>query len=196
MRNLRLQLRTAGLSLTAAFALVAGAQADPPLAAGSNPVAPAAPSPLPAWVKTLRRTTAEWASVLATLPELSPLAAQFAPLPLSATQTALDRGGRNRSTASAWSFVDGAFSWSPRPNRTFWIVTGTAGPRVVIAVLEPGEKPKHLASAVLLEAHPALAVGVSASDPERVSWTTCYGCPGLGGSITLAADGRPVIEYR
>ena len=75
-------------------------------------------------------------------------------------------------------------------------MTGSAGPRVVIAVFEAGDEPKHLASAVLLESEPALAIGWSTSEPNRLLWTTCYGCRGLGGSIDLASDGSVAFVYR
>lgn len=172
--------------------IVAGARAEPaspaqPVSVTSHPTSPARP---------LERDTADWRAVLARVPPLAPYAAEFASFTPAATKTALERGGRTRDTVATWSFVDGPFEWKPNAKHRFWIVSGYAGARVVITVLEPGDAPRHLASAVLLEPEPALAIGWSASEPNRLLWTTCYGCRGLGGSIDLASDGSVAFVYR
>jgi hypothetical protein len=134
--------------------------------------------------------------MLSTVPQLVLYSSSFSIFSPTSTKTALERGGRTRESVTSWSFVDGPFEWKPNPKRALWVVTGSAGPRVVIAVFEPGEKPKHLASTVLLESEPALAIGWSSSEPSRLLWTTCYGCQGLGGSIDLSSDGRVAFVYR
>jgi hypothetical protein len=179
------------------------AVAGPPAAQSGGPqpkaalvATVAAASSSAATISALSRTAAEWRALFAVIPPLAGVAAEFAFLPAKATTEALERGGRTRETASTWTFVDRAFEWRPNAQRTLWIVSGAAGGRVVLAVLEPGAEPKHLASSVLLESDPALAIGYSASEPNRLLWTTCYGCPGLGGSIELGANGKVVISYR
>jgi hypothetical protein len=134
--------------------------------------------------------------VLATIPPLASFAADWKPLPSKATDDALERGRRARSELSDLTFVEGAFEWAPRPDRRLWIVPGVAAGRIVIALLEPGDAPKHLASTALIEGKPALAIAIHANDPKQLLWTTCYGCAGHGGSIRLDENGRPAFQYR
>lgn len=161
-----------------------------------SPAAAAPPEPATSPVRPLVRDLNEWRRLLSTVPKVALYASEFAPLPSSATKTAIERSGRTRESITTWTFVDGPFEWKPNAKHSFWVVSGTAGPRVVIAVFEPGAQPRHLASTVLLEPDPALAIGWSASEPNRLLWTTCYGCQGLGGSIDLNADGQVSFVYR
>jgi hypothetical protein len=144
----------------------------------------------------ISRTSAQWRELVASVPQLALYSTEFAVFTPNATKVALERGGRTRENVTTWRFVDGPFEWRPSANKTLWVVTGSAGPRVLIAVFEPGEKPKHLASTVLLEPEPALAIGWSTSEPNRLLWTTCYACQGLGGSIELNPAGRVAFVYR
>jgi hypothetical protein len=173
--------------------IVAGARAEP--ASPAPPLSITAPQP-PSPPHVLEQSNSEWRQVLARVPQLAPYAAEFASFAPTATKTALERGGRTRDSVATWSFVDGPFEWKPNAKQRFWIVPGFSGPRVVIAVFSAGDEPEHLASAVLLEPEPALAVGWSTSEPNRLLWTTCYGCRGLGGSIDLASDGSIAFVYR
>ena len=181
-------MRTACL-VGAVLLLAAGVAAEPP-----PPAAMPAPAALP--VHELRKTPEEWHALLAGIPQLASFAEGFTPLGASATREALQRS-RNRAGMAAWSFVDGPFSWQPAGGeRSYWIVSGAQGNRLLIAVLEPGPTPKYLASAILLEPPAALAIGFSASEPRQLLFTTCFGCAGQGGSIQLDPAGKPKFVYR
>jgi hypothetical protein len=195
--SLRAYLRNTAGFVGCAGWLVAAAQADPPVSQTPPPAATTrqASSTRPL-VRALARDVGEWARLLSTVPQLALYAGEFSIFPASAAKTAIERGGRTRDAITTWTFVDGPFEWMPSSANKFWVVAGAAGPRVVIAVFEPGDKPKHVASTVLLEPEPALAIGWSASEPNRLLWTTCYGCQGLGGSIEASAAGRVAFVYR
>ncbi|HKU41858.1 MAG TPA: hypothetical protein VJR89_27060, partial [Polyangiales bacterium] len=159
--------------------IVGTASAQAPAAVGGVAAPP---------LRELQKTSQEWRAIFAAIPQLAAYARDFTPLGAAATREAL-RASRNRAGMAAWTFVDGPFWWLPEGGKGLWIVTGAASGRVVIAVLEPGEKPKHLASAVLVEPSAALAVGYSASEPKRLLFTTCYGGAGLSGAIDVDAGG-------
>lgn len=189
-------LRTAAGFVGCAGWLVAAAQAEPVGGASNELALSATTTSSPPLARALPREARDWRQLLGTVPQLAPYAGEFGVFPASAAKTALERGGRTRETVTTWTFVAGPFEWKPNAGKTFWVVTGAAGPRVVIAIFEAGETPRHVASAVLLEPEPALAIGWSASEPTRLLWTTCYGCQGLGGSIDSSGDGRVAFVYR
>jgi len=203
--TLQAYLRTVAGFVGCAGWLVAAAHADPasgaPPPSTAAPAAPAAPqaSTTRPLVRALAREVREWRQLLSTVPQLTLYASAFSLFPPTATKKAIERGGHTRETVTTWTFVDGPFEWTPSGTKKFWVVTGSSGPRVVIAVFEAGDKPKHVASTVLLEPEPALAIGWSTSEPNRLLWTTCYGCQGLGGSIDasdVSNTGRVAFVYR
>ena len=181
LRSQRARALFAGLLLTAAG--VHG-QASPAATSGN------------ATVRPLTRSADELRSILGSIPQLSTWAPEWRPLPSRATDDALERGHRTRTDLTGSTLVEGAFEWAPRADRKLWVIPGVAAGRIVIAVLEPGEVPKHLASTVLIESKPALAISTSTTDPKQLLWTTCYGCAGHGGSIRLDENGRPAFQYR
>jgi hypothetical protein len=183
---MRTRIWTACVLWCGVLLVAAGVGAEPPPPA-------AAPAPLP--IRELRKSAEEWRALLAGIPALSSFATGFTPLHAAATREALQRG-RNRAGMAAWSFVDGPFSWQPTAERSYWIVSGAQGNRLLIAVLEPGPTPKYLASAILIEPAAALAIGFSASEPRQLLFTTCFGCAGQGGSIQLDQAGKPKFVYR
>jgi hypothetical protein len=80
----------------------------------------------------------------------------------------------------------------------FVVLAGSVAQGALISVLEPTPAGglRHVASLVLAEQDAPLAIAYDAARPTELLWTTCYGCPGEGGSIRLGDDGRPVFVYR
>ena len=171
-------------------------EAPSPGPAGAPPAA-AAPAtgsgvrPLALDLDTLRKT-------LAAVPPLAALAADFVPFSAADADAALKRGGRSRDGISVWTFQPAAFAWSPRPGRELWVLSGRAGTRCLIAVLEPkGERAfAHVASLVLDEPEATVAIGYSDQYRDQLVWSTCYGCAGEGGTIRSREDGRIEFAYR
>jgi hypothetical protein len=137
-------------------------------------------------------------AALAAVPALASLAAEFVPFSDADTDAALRRGGRSRASIAVWTFQPAAFAWSPRAGRELWVLSGRAGARALIAVLEPkGEQRfEHVASLVLQEPELTVAVGYSDQYRDQLVWSTCYGCAGEGGTIRSREDGRIEFAYR
>jgi hypothetical protein len=135
---------------------------------------------------------------LATVSALAPLADEFVPFTQADSDAALRRGGRSRDGIAVWTFQPGAFVWSPRAGRELWVLSGRSGARALIAVLEPkGEHGlDHAASLVLHEPEVTVALGYSDRYRDQLTWSTCYGCAGEGGTIRSREDGRIEFAYR
>jgi hypothetical protein len=137
-------------------------------------------------------------TALAAVPALASLADEFVPFSDADTDAALRRGGRSRDGIAVWTFQPAAFGWSPRAGRNLWVLSGRAGARALIAVLEPQgqQRFEHVASLVLHEPEVTVAVGYSDQYRDQLVWSTCYGCAGEGGTIRSREDGRIEFAYR
>ena len=96
-----------------------------------------------------------------------------------------------------WAFQPAAFAWKPAPDRELWVLSGRSGKRALVAVFErrPNGQTEHAASAVLDEPDLTIAVGFSAGSADLL-WTSCYACPGEGGTIRILPDRRVDIAFR
>lgn len=189
--HLAVQRAPAPASTNAGLAPLQGTQ---PLATAAQPT-PGEPHPL---FRPMLHDASALKERLRTVPELSRYASRFMPFDARASDQALKRGERSRGSIDAWTFADGPFSWSPQARAEYLVTAGRVGERALIAVLEvaaSGEL-KHAASLIIDEKDTTVALGTSAEHPTELLWTTCYGCPGEGGSILLGDDGRPRFAYR
>lgn len=139
-----------------------------------------------------------WQKRLRAVPELSRYASRFVPFDAKASDEALRRGDRSRNNIDAWKFANGPFAWSPALRTEYVVLSGSVGERALVAVLEVagGGQLRHAASLLIDEKDTTVALGTSPENPAELLWTTCYGCPGEGGSILLGDDGRPRFVYR
>jgi hypothetical protein len=192
-------MRTLGSSVVVvaalASALFAG-MASPTAADTEPPTPPGVGGPATARPVPLERDALRTA--LAGVPALAPLAAQFEPFSASDVDAALRRGGRSRQSIHVWTFMPAAFAWMPRAGRELLVVSGRAGGRALIAVLEVKSEQRfdHVASLFLHEADATVAVGHSEQHPDQLVWSSCYGCAGEGGTIRSLPDGRVEFGYR
>ncbi len=149
-------------------------------------------------VRGLEHDRTTWQNRLRAVPELSHYATRFTPFDGKAADAALRRADRSHASVTAWSIADGPFAWSPARGVEYWVTSGSIGDRSLVAVLEllPSGHLRHAASLVIDDKDTSVALGTSSDHPTEVLWTTCYGCPGEGGSITLGDDGRPRFVYR
>jgi hypothetical protein len=157
-----------------------------------------APSQPPlAGFAALPRDADKWRALLAQVPEVAAYAADFTPFTGKEADAALTRGQRSRSTITVWTIADAPFVWRPAPDRELWLCAGMSGDQSLVMVLErKGDDIAHAASTVIAEKDTSIALGYNPADPAELLWTTCYACPGQGGSIRVGDDGRPRFVYR
>jgi hypothetical protein len=148
-------------------------------------------------VQPLALDTPAVRKLLAGVPALAPLAAEFTLFETADADAALRRGSRSRDSITVWAFQPAAFTWKPAPDRELWVLSGRSGKRALLAVFErrANGQTDHAASALLDEPEITIAVGYSASSGELL-WTTCYACPGEGGAIRVLPDRRVDIAFR
>ena len=90
------------------------------------------------------------------------------------------------------------FAWNPVPDKTLWVLSGRVGTSALLAVLEPSKSGTfaHAESTLIDEPDATLALGASSEYPTQLTWSTCYGCAGEGGTVRFADDGRVELTYR
>jgi hypothetical protein len=137
-------------------------------------------------------------AVLGVVPALAPLAPTFVAFTDAEIDAALRRGGRSRQSVQVWTFMPAMFVWNPVPERSLLVLSGRSGGRALFAVIESrGDGRFALAGSTSFD-EPDTSVAIGASDqyPKQLTWSTCYGCAGEGGTVRLDDDGRVELSYR
>jgi hypothetical protein len=196
MRATRADAWTAVAAVLAGVFSSALAAGEPPPAQVAAPPPPATAAPASAQPAAL--DAARVRAALASIPALQAIAERFSVFSNSEVDAALRRGDRSRQSIQVWTIMPSTFAWSPVPERTFWVVSGRAGTSALLAVLEARKDGTfaNAGSALIDEAETTLAIGASAEYPKQLTWSTCYGCAGEGGTIRFADDGRVELTYR
>jgi hypothetical protein len=135
---------------------------------------------------------------LASTEALAAFAADFTPFTTSDVEAALRKGKRSRQNISVWQIQPAAFAWSPVAGEELQVVTGRAKGQALLVLLYPlaDGNYAHAASTIVKEPEATFALGYSASTPDQLLWTTCYGCPAEGGTIRYEVDGRVTLSFR
>lgn len=134
---------------------------------------------------------------LKAVPELAPYADTFAPLDRADIARALARGERSADGISLWTITPSVFTWSPMPGEEIVVVAGHVGEAVLLAALYPHQgKWIHGASTLLHDKDSSVAIGARADEPESLVWTSCWGCYGEGGRLSIGADRRVGFHFR
>jgi len=135
---------------------------------------------------------------LSKVPELAAFAGTFTPFDDAAADAALRRGGASRTGITLWQFLPAAVAWSPMPGEELHVFSGRTAQGALLAVLYAHSDGRftHAASTVIAEPEATIAVGGSADHARQLIFTTCYGCPGEGGTIRFGEDARVEIGYR
>jgi hypothetical protein len=125
-------------------------------------------------------------------------ASPLVPFDDGAIDAALKRGQRSRGALHVWQIQPALFVWSPVPEQRLLVISGQAGARGAISVLRLAKDGavEHLASALIEEQEPGIALGSSEQYPRNLLWTTCYECPGAGGNIRFEDDASVSFLYR
>jgi hypothetical protein len=132
------------------------------------------------------------------VPELAAYAPSFTLFDDAAADAALRRGGASRSGISLWQFQPSAVAWSPMPGEELHVLSGRTAQGALLAVIHAHADGRlsHAASTVIAEPEATIAVGGSAEHARQLIFTTCYGCPGEGGTIRFGDDARVELGYR
>jgi hypothetical protein len=87
--------------------------------------------------------------------------------------------------------------YSPEPGAEFVVLTGKAQDMVFVVALYPLRDDKYrLASSFLMPKETAATALAYRPGERRLSWTSCWGCPGREGLVTVLSDHRVRIVQR
>jgi hypothetical protein len=142
--------------------------------------------------------TPELRRILGSLPELARFAQRFTPFDAEDVDRALGRGGQPRDSLGGWAAMNGVLVWAPTDGESVWIVAGTSGPDSLLAALYPMPDGSflHAASFILENEAVPVVVAYGVTSRRELLWSTCWGCGGEGGAITLRDDATIVITQR
>jgi formylglycine-generating enzyme required for sulfatase activity len=142
--------------------------------------------------------TVEARRILASVPEVARFAARFSPYDADDVDRALGRGGLSREALGGWALMAGVLVWAPADGEQAWVFAGTSGPDSLIAVLYPMPDGTfvHAASFILENEATSIAIAYGVTAPRELLWSTCWGCGGEGGAVTLKDDATIVITQR
>lgn len=165
---------------------------------GSTPSLAYPVEPERAFVRPLGLDAKRARAALEQIPQLRALAASFTPFTDADVDAALRRGGASRTGIAVWQFQSPSVAWSPLPGEELHILTGRTDRGALLAVLHAAADGRltHAASTVITEPDTTLAIGGSSEHPRQLIFTTCYGCPGEGGTIRFGDDARVELGYR
>ncbi len=130
------------------------------------------------------------------VPELAQHADAFTPMGRGDVSRALARGDRSESNITLWTLTPAVFTWSPMPGEEIVVVSGHVGDDVLLAALYPHEgRWIHGASTLLHDKDSSIAIGFRSDEPTSLIWTSCWGCYGEGGRLSIGADRRVGLQF-
>jgi hypothetical protein len=156
-------------------------------------VAPIEPKP------PFRKTTInadDLAAIFGQSPQLARLGEGVKLFTDDGVKTILSRSG---ATADGITFATSPILWSPEPGVELLVATGRAKKTGFVVALwtVPGASGKteyRLASSFLLLNDPSpVALAYEPWHKKELRWTTCWGCAGEQGGVSIRDDGRVVI---
>jgi hypothetical protein len=133
---------------------------------------------------------------LKSVPELAAYADTFTPIGRADVSRALARGDRSESNITLWTLTPAVFAWAPMPGEEIVVVSGHVGDAVLLAALYPHEgRWLHGVSTLLLDKDSSIAIGFRSDEPTSLIWTSCWGCYGEGGRLSIGADRRVGLQF-
>jgi formylglycine-generating enzyme required for sulfatase activity len=150
----------------------------------------------PIETKTAFRKTeldaADLAKIFASVPELARISEGVRLFGEPDVKSIVMRSG---ASADGITFASSPILWSPEPGIELLVATGRAKKTSFVVALWPlPEGNYRFASAFLLLGDLApVALAYEPSRRKELRWTTCWGCAGEQGAVSLRDDGRVVI---
>jgi len=156
--------------------------------------------PARALIQGLELSTDALRAKLKTVPELARYADTFVPLTQTDISHALSRGDRGVDSITLWTIAPPVFTWSPMSGEEILVITGSvnvdAREATLLAALYPHDgKLIHGASTLLRDKESSVAIGTREDAPTSLLWTSCWGCFGEGGRLSLGTDNRVSLQF-
>ena len=134
-------------------------------------------------------------AMLRNVPDLRELADAFVLEDEESMAATVTRSG---GSLRGWELAGGILQWSPRAGDSTWVITGRSHGHSILVIFYrlADETFLHGQSLLLLEEDSSIAVAFTPPSRHEIQWSSCWGCPGEGGTISLQEDGTLAILYR
>jgi formylglycine-generating enzyme required for sulfatase activity len=164
-----------------------------------NDIAIAPIEPRPAFRRT-DLDASDLAKIFAEVPELRRISEGVRLFNESDVKSIVARGAPRTNSeeanrAEGISFATAPILWSPEPGVELLVATGRAKKTGFVVALWtlPREKYRLASSFLFLDDAAPVALAYEPSRRRELRWTTCWGCAGEQGAVSLRDDGRAVI---
>lgn len=135
--------------------------------------------------------------IFATIPELKRISEGIRQFDTSDVKAVVARagGGDDDKKAEGISFATQPILWNPEPGMELLVATGRAKKTGFVVALWtlPQGRYRFASSFLLLDDPTPVVLAWEPSHRKELRWTTCWGCAGEQGAVSLRDDGRAVI---
>jgi hypothetical protein len=156
----------------------------------------------PQWEQTFRRaelSAAQVAEMLASVPELSALGDKvtFFKEP-DDVGVVLSRGDAGTGTVPNTVFTTSPLLWNPVPGEEILVIAGRAQKDAFVVAFYrlPGDRYRIGSSFLMKDERGPVILGFNGYVRRKLSWSTCWDCPGESGNVTYRDDNRVVITQK
>ena len=152
----------------------------------------------PKWQPTFRKvelSASKLAEMLKSVPQLSKSTGDVHYFEESAAKEVVARADAGADAPKGIELTTAPLLWNPLPGEEILVVAGAAGGDAFIVAFYrlPDERYRVGSSLVLRKEKGPIVLGYDGSVKRRLSWATCWGCPGESGLIAYRDDNRVVV---
>jgi formylglycine-generating enzyme required for sulfatase activity len=136
--------------------------------------------------------------VLASMPETRELAGQFRLFTHDERTRSLQAAGYSRNGVQPWQVAEKPLRWSPVRGEEVSVLAGDTPRGAVLVLYYPLGEGKNLfaGSYETKGEHTAILLAYKVDVPGEVLFSSCWGCGGEGGALSLGEDSRVQIVQR
>ncbi len=137
-------------------------------------------------------------TLLASLPQTKDLGERFVPSSEADVDASLRAARSSRSRMAPWIATGSLLAWSPVHGEEVWVLSGDTPEGALLIAIYPGREgpPIVIGSLLARNEHAAFVVAHKPDMPRELLFSTCWGCGGEGGALTLRDDGSIALEAR